>query len=161
MNNFSNLLSVFIGGLLAFAGSSFVKWMEFTNERRSLRAAIKAEITGLTDMFTRRGHGDMFRSAIMSWRAEEDFDLYIFTIDENFTPVYNATIGKIGLLGADVAGDVVKFYDTMIAVKAELRAHINGQTHRMTHHQRADRLERLLEMWEEANELTTSLIKRL
>ena len=157
----NNLVSVFLGGVLAFAGASFVKWMEFTYERRSLRAAIKAEIGGLVEMFTRRGHGEMFRSAIMSWRAEEDFDLYIFTLDENFTPVYDANIGKIGLLGADVAGDVVKFYDNMIAVKAELRAHINGQTRRMAHQDRADRLEKMLENWAEAIALANSLIERL
>jgi hypothetical protein len=103
----------------------------------------------------------MIREAIKSWRAEEDFDLHIFTLDENFTPVYEANIGKVGLLGADVAGDVVKFYDIMISVKAELRAHINGLTHRMTHVHRADRLEKLLDAWAEAVDLAAALNKRL
>ena len=157
----TNILSVFLGGILAIAGTSLVKWMEYSFERRSLRAAIKAEIGGLVDMFARRGHSDMFRSAINSWRAEEDYDLYVFTLDENFTPVYDANIGKVGLLGADVAGDVVKFYDLIIGVKAELRAHINGQTHRMSHALRADRLEKLLESWAEAVDLAEALSKRL
>jgi len=157
----NNLMSVFLGGFLTIACTSLVKWLEYSFERRSLRAAIKAEINGLIDMITRRGHGDMFQAAIQSWRAGEEFDLYIFTLDANFTPVYDANIGKVGLLGADVAGDVVKFYDIMIGVKAELRAHINGQTHRMSHAVRADRLEKLLEIWDEAMELAQALSKRL
>lgn len=157
----NNILSVFLGGVLAIAGSSFVKWMEYSFERRSLRAAVKAEIDGLIEMFTRRGNDEMFRSAITSWRAEEDYDLYIFTLDENLTPVYDANIGKVGMLGADVAGDVVKFYDIIIGVKAELRAHINGQTHRMSHSHRADRLERLLDNWADAVALAETLNKRL
>ena len=157
----NNILSVFLGGVLAIAGTSLVKWMEYSFERRSLRAALKAEIGGLIDMFARRGHDDMFRAAISSWRAEEDFDLYVFTLDEHLTPVYDATIGKVGLLGADVAGDVVKFYDMTIGVRAELRAHINGQTHRMSHAVRADRLEKLLDAWMEAVDLAESLSKRL
>jgi hypothetical protein len=144
----NNILSVFMGGFLAIAGTSLVKWLEYSIERRSLRAAIKAEISGLVDLLTRRGHGDMIREAIKSWRAEEDFDLHIFTLDENFTPVYEA-------------GDVVKFYDIMISVKAELRAHINGLTHRMTHVHRADRLEKLLDAWAEAVDLAAALNKRL
>jgi hypothetical protein len=157
----NNISSVILGGVLAIVGTSLVKWLEYSFERRSLRAAIKAEINGLIDMITRRGHGDMFRAAIQSWRAEEEFDLYVFTLDANFTPVYDANIGKVGMLGADVAGDVVKFYDIMIGVKAELRAHINGQTHRMSHAVRADRLETLLESWAEAIELAETLTKRL
>ena len=157
----NNILSVFLGGVLAIAGTSLVKWLEFSFERRSLRAALKAEIDGLVDMFVKRGNDEMFRSAINSWRSDEDYELYLFTLDENFTPVYAATIGKVGMLGADVAGDVVKFYDIMIGVRAELRAHINGQTHRMTHSHRADRLEKLLEHWAEAVALAETLNKRL
>jgi hypothetical protein len=135
--------------------------MEYSMERRSLRAAIKAEICGLLDLITRRGHGETFRKAIACWRADEDFDLHIFTLEEDFTPVYRANIGKVGMLGADVAGDVVKFYDTIISVRAELRAHINGLTRRMSPEARADQLEMVLDLWGEAMELGADLTKRM
>src|SRR5579859_3724104 len=102
----NNLIGVFLGGMLALVGGSIIKWLEYSMERRSLRAAIKAEITGLLDLISRRGHGDTFRKAIACWREDEDFELHIFTLEEDFIPVYRANIGKVGLLGADVAGDV-------------------------------------------------------
>lgn len=157
----SNLIGVFLGGMLAIVGGSIIKWLEYSMERRSLRAAIRAEIAGLLDLITRRGSGDMFRTAIETWRADEDFELHIFTLDEDFTPVYRANIGKVGMLGSDVAGDVVKFYDSIISIRAELRAHLNGQTHRMSSFARADRLEMVLEAWNEAMELGADLIKRM
>jgi hypothetical protein len=40
------------------------------------------------------------------------------------------------------------------------RTHINGQTHRMSHAVRADRLETLLEAWAEAIALAEALSKR-
>lgn len=157
----SNLFGVFLGGMLAIVGGSIIKWLEYSMERRSLRAAIRAEIAGLIDLIHRRGHGEMFRKAIALWRSDEDFELNIFTLDEDFTPVYRANIGKVGLLGADVAGDVVKFYDSIISVRAELRAQINGQTRRMSSEARADHMEMVLIAWTEAMELGTDLMKRM
>jgi hypothetical protein len=157
----SNLIGVFLGGLLAIVGGSIIKWLEYSVERRSLRAAIKAEIAGLMNLIHRRGHGETFRRAITSWRADEEFEFYIFTLEEDFTPVYRANIGKVGLLGADVAGDVVKFYDTIISVRAELRAQINGETRRMSSLARADHLEMVLAVWTEAMELGADLTKRM
>jgi len=157
----NNIISVFLGGFLAIAGGSVIKWMEFSFERRSLRAAIKAEIASIVDIIASRSNRDLFHQAVQSWRDGQDFDLFIFTIDEDFTPVYRANVGKVGLLGADVAGDVVRFYDILVGARAELRAHINGQTHRMSHQLRADRLESVLSEVESALELGKSVVGRM
>ncbi len=137
----NNVLSVFLGGLLAITGSSVVKWLEYAVERRSLRGAFKAEIAGMLAMVERRGHGQLF--------------------EEDFNPVYNANVGRVGLLGRDVAGDVVQFYDMILGTRADLRAIINGQTRSWSPQRRAELMERNLEIFSEAQSLGHALIRRL
>jgi hypothetical protein len=158
----NNLLSVFIGGLLAISGSSIVKWLEYLVERRSLRAAFKAEIGGMIAIVERRGHGSMLRDIALAWRnGDEDSELFLFGIEDDFTPVYHANVSRVGLLGSDVAGDVVRFYDLILGVRADLRAQIRGDTRRWPMLRRAELMEHDMEIWSEAMDLGTELLNRL
>jgi len=158
----NNLLSVFIGGMLAITGSSVVKWLEYAVERRSLRAALKAEIAGMLAMVERRGHGQLFAEVVEAWRTgDEEAEIFLFGIEEDFNPVYSANVGRVGLLGRDVAGDVVQFYDMIIGVRADLRAVINGETRRWAPQRRANLMQQNMEIFDEARSLGRSLIQRL
>jgi hypothetical protein len=158
----NNVLSVFLGGLLAITGSSVVKWLEYAVERRSLRGAFKAEIAGMLAMVERRGHGQLFAEVAQAWRTgDAEAEIFLFGIEEDFNPVYNANVGRVGLLGRDVAGDVVQFYDMILGTRADLRAIINGQTRSWSPQRRAELMERNLEIFSEAQSLGHALIRRL
>jgi hypothetical protein len=153
----NSLLSVFVGGLLAISGSSVVKWLEYFVERRSLRAAFKAEIGGMIEIVERRDHAALLADVAAAWRQGDDgVDLALFGIDDDFHPVYSANVSRVGLLGADV-----RFYTMLFSVSADLRAHMHGQTNHWSLDRRADLMERDTAIWHAAMALGKALLARL
>jgi hypothetical protein len=82
----------------AIAGGAFGSWFTWQKERQSIAAAFAGEVQGLIDVIGWRET----REGILAGRR--------CPIDEHPFPVFDAKVGKIGLLPAQLAGDVAGFY---------------------------------------------------
>src|ERR1700722_6095195 len=93
------LLQTAIGGLLAMGGGAFGSWFTWQRERQSVAAALAAEVQGVIDF--------------LEWRqvCEGLSQGRKFVVGDLRFVVFEATVGKIGLLPADLAGKVVAFYN--------------------------------------------------
>ena len=96
------ILQTAIGGLIgaagAIVGGAFGSWFTSRKERQSVAAAFAGEVQGFIDG--------------MNWREIREFIRrgYKFPFDDHPFPVFEANVGKIGLLPADLAGEVAGFY---------------------------------------------------
>ena len=91
-------IGALIGAAGAIAGGAFVYWFTWQKERQSVAAAFAGELQGLID--------------VTEWRQTRELIPlgYKFPIDDHPFPVFEANVGKIGLLPADLAGEVAGFY---------------------------------------------------
>ena len=91
-------IGALIGATGAIAGGAFGSWFTWQKERQSVAAAFAGEVLGFMDA--------------INWRGIREFIArgYKFPIDDHPFPVFEANVGKIGLLPADLAGEVAGFY---------------------------------------------------
>jgi hypothetical protein len=91
-------IGALIGATGAIAGGAFGSWFTWQKERQSVAAAFAGEVQGFID--------------VINWRqtCEGLLERRKFPIDDHPFPVFEANVGKIGLLPADLAGTVAGFY---------------------------------------------------
>jgi hypothetical protein len=98
-----------IGALGAIAGGAFGSWFTWQKERQSVAAALAGEVQGVIDFLE-------WRQVCECLSQGRKF----FVGDLRFV-VFEANIGKIGLLPADLAGKVVAFYNYAGGILQDLK----------------------------------------
>jgi hypothetical protein len=112
------ILQTAIGGLIgafgAIAGGSFGSWFTWQKERQSVAAAFAAEVQGIVDLIYVRQVLELIPLG------------YKFAIEPNF-PVFEANIGKIGLLPTELARKVAGFYNYAAGIFLDVRTINNDE----------------------------------
>jgi hypothetical protein len=87
-----------IGAVGAIAGGAFGSWFTWQKERQSVAAALAGEVQAIID--------------VIDWRQIVELipHGYKFPVDAHPFPVFEAHIGNIGLLPADLSAKVATYY---------------------------------------------------
>jgi hypothetical protein len=109
------LLSVAIGAGAAIGGGAFASWFTWQHERQALASAFAGEVRGFLE--------------VVDWREAREGLLQgkNFPIDDHPFPVFEANVGKIGLLPKDLAGKVAGFYSYARGIVQDFRALWSGK----------------------------------
>ena len=157
------LLGVLIGGLMGGGGLILRDHLAFRKEQKALAAAISAEIRSMIEIAKRRDHEAHFRSYLDHWEQGQRVDdrptiVGLRTMeDAQRDQVADANLDKLGLLGADIAADVVRFYTMVKGIRADL---VNISTEPRVE-QCIKLLKEDLDLWEDVKSLGMSLQNRL
>jgi hypothetical protein len=116
------ILQTAIGGLIgaagANAGGAFGSWFTWQKERQSVSAAFAGEVQALLD--------------VIDW--PQILELlpvgYKCPIDDHPFPVFEANVGKIGLLPADLATKVAVFYSFAGGIVQDFRTIKKDEIHK-------------------------------
>ena len=124
-----------IGAVAAIAGGAFTQWFTWQKERRALAAAFAGEIQSVVKAQNFRNLQAMIKQGKVP-SAQPSF------------PVFDANVGKIGMLPVDLAGRVSVFYSDLAGVYLDLRTLYEAL------------IERKIQI-ENPEEIKTGLLKRL
>lgn len=161
------LTVAFIGASGAVVGAAIgsfgSQWVQHTRDRKALRAAFRAEISSLLKIADARGLESLFQDVVDHFDKtgqEKAVTLWGFNA-VHADPIFSANVGKIGLLGADVAEDIGDFYTLMNAVRVDLVSVATGQLARLQPRERIDVYRRSLKLWRDAKAVGTRLCGNL
>lgn len=157
------LLGVLIGGLLGGGGLIIRDHLTFRRERKSLAVAIGAEIRAVIETAEMRDYEAHFRAYLENWKQGKGIDSHPTIVglrtmeDARTDQVFDTNIDKLGLLGSDVAAEVVRFYGILKGIKVDL-VEISNEPRIAS---RIKLLEEDLELWQMAKQLGKGLQDRL
>ena len=107
--------------VVATIGNTLLEWFRHTirqrREAQTVRVAVAEEL---------RVHREMYKNSISQDQRNEDSGHFLIPIDR-FMPVYDALIGKLGLLRPQEAKVVLRAYSNIILIPKNLR--IMGRVH--------------------------------
>ena len=106
------LLGVIVGGLISLGAWTVQDFSSAQRRRRSLKAALAAEIGSIVELIERQGYADELRRAaqsIATLTASTDFD-YSIPIGQSYFTIYEANATTLGELEPQIASTVVRFY---------------------------------------------------
>ena len=151
------LAAVVVGGLIAPVGNIIVGAWEGRKSRKNLSVALSAEIATILAVSERRRYEEFFEGFLEEWKADRNLDISpgIHGIDEGGDPVFDGSVGQIGLLGHTVAADVGRFYSTIKGIRQDIKADIPNVAHRIK------LVEEDLKLWREMKVLGATLVSRL
>ena len=142
------LVGTIVGGMLAIVGCLAAKSFEEWRTRQSLRAAFRAEITGIVLLIETQGHPQMFEATLAHLkRGGQPRPLVVGSHEKPADPIYSKNSDKIGLLGRDVVGEVVRFYSLMDRIREDIRSLSVGELNRFSRKTRIRLLEDDLALW--------------
>jgi hypothetical protein len=95
---FQTVIGALIGAVGAIGGGAFGSWFTWQRERQSVAGAFAGELQAIMDVFKWRQISELIPRG------------YKFPIGDNPFPVFDANVGKIGFLPADLAVKVAGFY---------------------------------------------------
>jgi len=113
-------------GFLAGAGVTFVAallphWWQRRQEKKSIRAALAAEVRAISAIVAYRDYLDGLQRHIASIEREQHTHLYQVRIARDYDIVFRSNCDKIGLLPADLSGSVVRFYYLVSSAVEDVR----------------------------------------
>ena len=134
-----------VGATGAIARGAFGCWFTWQKERQSVAAAFAGEVLGFMDA--------------INWRGIREFIArgYKFPIDDHPFPVFEANVGKIGLLPADLAGKVAGFYSQARGIVQDFLTINKGEPIQNDSEFRARLVENIDAMKTKANALISQL----
>jgi hypothetical protein len=103
------LVGIIIGAAASIAGGAFSQWFTWQKERQSIASALAAEVRVFIE--------------VVNWRDTRELipKGHVFPIEDHPFPVFEANVGKIGYLPADLAGKVTEFYSYGRGVAQDFR----------------------------------------
>lgn len=116
-------------GLTAAAGPAFLHYLEGRKERAGVRAALISEVVAIAGVIRVRKYCEDLDNAAETLRlrahgtslfadpAEEDFRV---SIPDQYNLIYRENASRLGCLDPSEAVDVVRFYQLVLAVVADL-----------------------------------------
>ena len=156
------LIGTILGGLLAIAGGIAVKSFDEWRVRQSLRAAFRAETISIIEMFESRGHEQLFIDLLEHWkRVDTGQPVVLGPIAKPVDPVFSKNSDKIGLLGRNVAGELVRFYAIVDGLRDDIAIVAGPLDPRVSREGRIRMIEDDLRLLGEAKDLAAQLKKKL
>lgn len=156
------LIGTILGGLLAIAGAIAVKSFDEWRVRRSLRAAFRAETTSIIEMFESRGHERLFTDLLEHWkRVDTGQPVVLGPIAKPVDPVFSKNSDKIGLLGRNVAGEIVRFYAIVDGLRDDIAIVAGPLDPRVSREGRIHMLEDDLKLLQQASDIVAQLKRKL
>lgn len=130
------LVGTILGAVLAILGGIIAKSFDEWRARKALRAAFRAEVFSIVENFELRGHDRMFDDLIQQWKQSSRLKARLLgSLAKPVDPIFSKNSDKIGLLGRDVAGELVRFYAIVDGIREDIRImgdgemdHLSGQT---------------------------------
>lgn len=157
------LLAVLVVALAALFTWLIRRW-ERNQERQALASAIASEISATIAIVDRRGHVETGQHYIKLLREGQDIEMPRIgdpdVMPQDFIksyPVFQANVGKVGILGAEAAAEIAIFYTQTIGVAASLRDWARGGWDDAAPEIKASAIEEELAMWEEARTIGLKL----
>lgn len=156
------LFGAIVGGVFTIVGGMAVKFFEESRARRSLRAAFRAEIVSIVEMIDARGHRKLFEDLLDHWkRTDTGESVLIGPLAKLIDPVFSKSSDKIGLLGRDVAGNIVQFYAIVDGLREDTNILGGTMDPRLSRSARIQMIEADLQLLSETRELARRLLALL
>jgi hypothetical protein len=156
------LVGTIVGGVLAIIGGILAKSFDEWRARKSLRAAFRAEIASIVELMNIRGHEKLFEATLEHWRRQATGSpVLIGPLTKPMDPVFSKNSDKVGLLGRDVAGQVVRFYAIMDGLRDDIKSLADNELDRFSQHTKVRLMEEDLRLWGEAKTMADRLTRML
>jgi len=127
--DWTTVLVALVTGVTAASGPYWVWRRQAESERRSVRAALLAEVSALVEIVEIRGYlrdlreAEEFLSKLVPEQLEaiprEDRQ-YAVPVGEHYNRVYQSNVNRLGSLSAEEARMVVRFYQLIDSVRADI-----------------------------------------
>jgi len=119
MQFWSTLLSIVVGGIIAIGGGFVQRICERRHERKSLRAALRAEIQAILAIVERRHYIAALSNLIEAIKGGST-NFFERRIGSRYDIVFRSNCGKLGLLPPETAAETVRFYFMVSSVREDL-----------------------------------------
>jgi hypothetical protein len=117
MEFWPTILATIVGGILVIVGWFVPKAIERCQERKSVRAALRAEIQAILAIVEQR---DFIASLSNFIERIEGGDLFQRRIGRDYNIVFRSNCDKLGLLSSETAARTVRFYFQISSVVEDL-----------------------------------------
>ncbi|MBX3456381.1 hypothetical protein [Ferrovibrio sp.] len=155
-----------VGAVAALASNWFLEGRKQKHESRSLAFALAAEIEEGIAMSVRRQYEQFFKGILPTLKQGVDVRISEFVGAEP-DPIFSSNIGKIGILGPELAAEVVRYHSLTVGIRRDIQtlARLPIQTDpRLAQVQaihKANLIEEDLRLWEEVKDLARSVTQTL
>jgi hypothetical protein len=159
------LTPTIIGGAIAIVGSMAapicVEYVKRRQERSSLAAAIVSEVSALVKISERRHYIEDLRAAVATAKAQSDPNIsrrFYFSSRRNSFAVYEANIGRLGILRDPLPQLIVRFYTQAASILEDIADMREDQSQR-NRDDSIRNLEALLKLFEDTHLLGHQIIE--
>jgi hypothetical protein len=115
------LLGVLAGAGVTFVAALLPHWSQRRQEKKSIRAALAAEVRAISAIVAYRDYLDGLQRHIASIELEQHIYLYQVRIARDYDIVFRSSCDKIGLLPADLSESIVRFYYLVSSAVEDVR----------------------------------------
>jgi hypothetical protein len=115
-----------LGFAVAVAGVALRAWFKGQLRRQSLAAALAGEVEAVTELTRHHMVVELIPNCIASMEANGKPEYPRFPIQDHPLPVFEESVGKIGLLPVALATEVRTFYTYAIAAVQDFRTLYNA-----------------------------------
>jgi hypothetical protein len=106
----NTLIPTIVGGILAIAGGFLAKFYSDLRERKSLKAALAAEIRSFLNMLDREKLAELFRDTLARIKQENRLPLFPVSFRTTYSTVFSGSASKIGCLDACLLNALISYY---------------------------------------------------
>jgi hypothetical protein len=160
----SDLIAVIVGGAIGIAGSIVPHLWTQSRARASARASARAFVSAILEMEKIRQHGATYRTALNALRLGSPQSLPRIYGAEDSRPddeTQKVLLGQLGFLDADVAADVVLFFNMLNGLRVDLKAMALGQLDGLPIADKIRVIELDLKLWDDTQALGRKIVARL
>lgn len=118
--DWTTVLVALATGLTAVTGPVLLHVLQLRQERRATRAALFAEVAALATLIRTRRYGGHLEAAIEDLAKGGDPHHLQVAIPEDYNLVYRQNAGKLGCLEPAEAASIVRFYQELMEVFADM-----------------------------------------
>jgi hypothetical protein len=104
------LLPTIVGGILAIAGGFLAKFYQDFRERKSLQAALAAEIRSFLEVLDRENMAQFLREQLERIKQENRLPFIPVSFRSTYNTVFSGAASKIGYLDAGLLNAIVSYY---------------------------------------------------
>jgi hypothetical protein len=150
-----------IGSAVAVAGVAFGAWFKGQRRRQSLAAALAAEVETVTEITGHQMVVELIQTCIASMEANGKPEYPRFPIQDHPLPVFEGSVGKIGILPVELAREVSTFYTYAIAVVQDFRTLYNANLYDRPVDELVTFLKEMVRTMNRGFDLATTLVPKL
>lgn len=119
---YSALGGAFVGAVAGIIPATILDWKKNRDKKKSVTLSLYSEIKANLEIYERRKYLSTFRD-IVSLLESGSTETYLLKIEitDNRFPVYRSHVEKIGILDAELAVLVVRFYQLVDAIIQDVK----------------------------------------